>query len=402
MKISKNDDGYRWVIVILCGIMVLAVLGFCSSPKSLLISPICSALGISRGAFSINESVRYITTSVINIFFGVLISKFGYKKLILSGFACLILSTFIYMKSTNVYGFYIGSVFLGAGLSWTTTTMVGAVINKWCPDNQGTIMGAILASNGIGAAVSTQILTPIIYQSGNPFGYRASYRLIIAILIVVACLIAVLFKDKTPSSDKKTNKDSENTDIFKKSYFYISAVCIFFTGMILQSVTGIAAPMLGDVGIDPSFVATVLSVHYVALTLSKFNTGFLTDRIGTKKTSVICFVAGVFAMILLLCSSDSASGRISAMGYGILSTVALPLETIMLPVYAKAISKDNSFNKILGIFVSVNTAGYATGAPVANYCYDILGSYNVYIYICIVLIILSATGMQTALNQAEK
>jgi len=62
----------------------------------------------------------------------VLIAKFGAKKLILAGFASLIASMLIYSQSTNVFGFYIGGIFLGIGLSWTTTTMVGSVINKWC------------------------------------------------------------------------------------------------------------------------------------------------------------------------------------------------------------------------------------------------------------------------------
>ena len=66
------------------------------------------------------------------------------------------------------------------------------------------------------------------------------------------------------------------------------------------------------------------------------------------------------------------------MAYGVLSPFALPLETIMLPIYASEFSEEKSFNKILGIFVSLNTAGYAVGAPVANLCYDITGSYDIF------------------------
>ena len=387
--------------------MVLTVLGFCSSSKSIYISPICEALGISRSAFSLNDSCRYIATSVVNIFFGVLIAKFGAKKLILAGFICLIASMLIYSQSTSVFGFYIGGIFLGIGLSWTTTTMVGAVVNKWCAKNKGTIMGVVLASNGIGAAIAIQILTPFIYDNANPFGYRTAYRLVGVILLVIAVIMMIFFKNEPEEKvfleekAKFKHNDIEHPKTLKKVYFYSSVICIFFTGMILQGVSGIVAPMLSDLGIHSSFVAAVLSVNSLVLTLSKFSIGFMCDRMGVKNTSLICFFAAFLSMVLLLISNPTTAGKFAAMAYGVISPFALPLETIMLPIYANEFSSPNSFNKILGIFVSVNTAGYAVGAPVANLCYDIVGSYNILLYISCILVIFTAVIMRIAINAAH-
>lgn len=199
---NKKFD-YKWVIVGLCFLMVFTALGFCSSSKSLYIKAITNALGISRSAFSINDSCRFITTSVINIFFGSLIAKFGMKKLIGAGFVCLIISSLIYSFATNVFIFYIGGVFLGLGLAWATTTMVGAVVNKWCKEGRGTIMGAILASNGIGAALAIQVVSPIINQEGNIFGYRDAYRLVALILLIVGALVMIFFKENPKGEENK-------------------------------------------------------------------------------------------------------------------------------------------------------------------------------------------------------
>lgn len=412
LKKWQSNPSYRWVIVSISCLMVLTVLGFCSSSKSIYISPICNALGISRSAFSVNDSCRYIATSVVNIFFGALIAKFGAKKLILAGFASLITSMLIYSQSTNVIGFYIGGAFLGIGLSWTTTTMVGSVVNKWCARNKGTIMGAVLASNGIGAAIAIQILTPIIYDSRNVFGYRISYRVVAGILLAVAVIVMIFFKnepdkkdcfeEKSESKQNDKSYDEKHPEILKKAYFYAAAICIFFTGMILQGVSGIVAPMLSDLGLHSSYIATVLSVHSLTLTLSKFCTGFMCDRIGVKKTSLTCFSAAFLSIILLLNSSPTGTGKVVAMAYGVLSPFALPLETIMLPIYAGEFSKGKNFNKILGIFVSVNTAGYAVGAPVANLCYDIMGNYDILLYSSCILIVFTAFIMQLATNKAHK
>ena len=74
----------------------------------------------------------------------------------------------------------------------------------------------------------------------------------------------------------------------------------------------------------------------------------------------------------------------------------------MLPIYAGEFSEEKSFNKILGIFVSLNTAGYAVGAPVANLCYDITGSYDILLYTSCALIIFTALTIQIAINKAHK
>ena len=90
--IKISPQRYRWVIVAASFLMVFVCLGFCSSSKSLYLAAITEALGIKRSLFSINDSCRYIATAVVNLFFGTLCARFGRKRLIAAGFACLIAS----------------------------------------------------------------------------------------------------------------------------------------------------------------------------------------------------------------------------------------------------------------------------------------------------------------------
>ena len=413
-ELQRKKFDYKWVIVGLCFLMVFTALGFCSSSKSLYITAITDALGISRSAFSINDSCRFITTSVINIFFGTLIAKFGAKKLIGAGFICLIVSSLIYSFATNIFVFYIGGVFLGLGMAWTTTTMVGAVVNKWCKEGRGTIMGAILASNGIGAALAIQVVSPIINQPGNPFGYRDAYKLVALILAVVGALVMIFFRnnpkgeENQPTEVHKKKKRGESwegiefSEAVKKAYFFGALICIFFTGMILQGITGISTPHMYDCGLDPAYVAMVLSLHSIALTIFKFLVGFIYDRCGLRIAANISFLTSVVVMLLLSMVTNSVTGKVLAMIYGIFSSLALPLETIMLPIFAGDLFGDKSFNKILGIIASVNTAGYALGAPAANLCYDLLGSYNAALYISSGIMVLVMIGMHFVISAANK
>ena len=107
-------------------------------------------------------------------------------------------------------------------------------------------------------------------------------------------------------------------------------------------------------------------------------------------------------MTALVLVTNSPEGKILAMIYGIFSSLALPLETIMLPIIAGDLFGEKSFSKVLGIIVSANTAGYAVGSPLSNLCYDLTKSYNISIYIGISLILLIMIVMQFIINRANR
>jgi hypothetical protein len=91
-----------------------------------------------------------------------------------------------------------------------------------------------------------------------------------------------------------------------------------------------------------------------------------------------------------------------AMTYGIFSSLALPLETIMLPIYTGDLFGQKSYAKILGIVVAVNVSGYATAAPSVNLCFDLTGSYNLALYICAGIMTLVIIGLHFVITAAKK
>ncbi len=411
----KKKLDYKWVIAALCFIMIFTCLGFCSSTRSLFVKPITSALDIKRGVYAFTDSFRFIAVAVINVFFGVLVSKFGTKKLIGAGFVSLALSMSIYATANKFWQFYIAGILLGIGFSWTTTTMVGCVVNRWCKENKGTVMGAILAANGLGGAVATMLVTKIIESGSGPFAYRKAYWTIAIIIAVVGTIVVLFFKERPKNAPiesgdhnpKKKGRGNSWTGIsysqaVKLPYFYLAAVCIMFTGAILQGITGAAAAQLQDVGISDSYVGLVLSVHSIFLAIFKFATGIIYDKFGLRATINICSITAVIVMLMLAFVTNSPLGRIMAMIYGIFSALALPLETIMLPLYASDLFGDKSFDKVLGVFVSVNSVGYALGSVVINTCYDIFGSYKGVFIACALAMTLIFLILQYVITKAHK
>lgn len=394
---NNTSFKYKWLIVGLCFLMVFTCLGFCSSTKSVFTPAIIEAFegdGMTRSAFAVNDSFRFVTTAVINLFFGFLIARFGYKKLICAGFIALIAAVLVYAVATEVYMFYIGGILLGIGFSWTGTTMVGSVVNRWCPEKRGTVMGFILAANGLGGALAQTIVDAIIRSRANDlFGYRYAYYVVAVILAVVTLIFIVFFRDQpkgydelvpvssAPAKKKRRGRAWEGIPfekVVKTPFFYASVVCVFFTGFVLSGINNVASTHMkvqvfnGD---TTGFVALVLGVHSIALATFKFLSGLLYDKRGLRFTMVLCSVAAMLSMLSLAPMTDSIIGKSLAFFWGIISSLALPLETVIVPIYAADLFGDKSFNQVLGLFVSVNTAGMALGSPTMHAIFDMTGSY---------------------------
>lgn len=409
--IKKNFD-YKWVIIVCCFLMIMITLGFCSSTKSLYLDVVCDNLGIDRSAFSLNDTCRFVANAIVNLFFGALVHKFGTKKLMLGGVVALAGAEVLYATATNVWMFYLGGTLLGIGFSWTGTTMIGCVVNKWCRENRGTIMGAVLAANGVGGAIAIQILSPIIEAGGKQ--YRNAYMISAFAVLAVGVLILIFMREapknydaSTPVHTKKKGRGEPWVGVeFSRAkmmpYFYVALVCIFLTGFCLQGTGGIAKAHMKDVGIDPVYIASVLSFSSLTLACFKFLTGFVYDKLGLRFTSTMCSTTAAIVTFMLAFLNNSPIGMVMALVYSIFKSLALPLETIMLPIYASDLFGERSYEKVLGIFVSVNVTGYALGAPALNLCYDIFGTYKPMLIVCAVVMAMVTLILQFVISKAHK
>ena len=410
----KNTDGKKEksrtvLTVVLCFVMIFCGLGLWAQ-KGLFLAPITDALKISRTAYSFADTCRYITTAIVNIFFGYFVNKYGSKKLIIVAFTALTLAPLCYAFATNVWLFYFGGCLLGLGFSFGSTAIVGYIVNKACRKNKGTIMGAVLCANGVAGAIIALIITPII-ESGV-FGYKKAFYLFAIISVVALLLFIFLYKEPKDAitegevldaQEQKENwKGITYAQALKKKYFYLACVCILLTGLVLTGVISNYAAHLRDRGFNADQISVIAVVSSIALAVFKFLNGFVYDRAGLRVTITIDCVAALLVMVVLYFIVPTGLGFAFGVIYAILGGMALPLETVMLPIYAKDLFGQRAFSKVLGIFVSLNQVGYALGAPLMNMAYDLSGSYNIGLIISAILMAITIIMLQIVITSANK
>lgn len=413
MPIQKKKFEYKWVIFALCFLMNFICLGFCSSNKGMFLTAITDALNIKRSLFAINDSCRFIASAVVNLFFGTLIYKFGVRKMTVVGFAATISAMLIYAVAENVLVFYLGGGLMGIGLAFTSTSMTGSIVRRWFNKDVGKYTGIVFASNGIGAALSSQIISPIIHQPDDPFGYRKAYLLIAAIVAVTGIIVVALLREQPReglcAADVKTVKRKgvswygiDFATARKKHYFYLAAVVVLLTGLCLQGINSAYVAHLQDIGMPSEFVATVISVFALLLTTSKIVVGWMYDRFGLRAVMTACPIAAVAAFVLLSVITPNSTGMVLVFVFCVLYALALPLETLVIPLIVNDLFGSVSYDKMLGIFSAVNYVGYAVGSPLINLSYDVLGSYKYVLMICAVLMLAGYIAFRFVLKEVEK
>ena len=380
MENKQKKFNYVYVIYALAFLMIFVGIGFAGNVRTLFIQPVCDGLNVERDIFSLSESIRFIANALMSFAFGFLLHKIGQRKMIALGFGCLAGAMLIYSYAPIIYIFWIGSVLFGFGASLVTTNMIGSIMNSWGDKNKGTMTGLALSASGIGGAVATQFVSPIIE---NPdLGYRKAYLFCGIVILITGIIIVLFYRNKGDAVKNKKQACDFGwggiafEDALKRPYFYIFIVCIFFTGFVLQAMTGTSTQHMKDVFQDPVYVTNILSSHLLILTALKFLTGFIYDKFGIKVAFSICAVASVMSLMFLAFMQNDLIGKGFAIGYAVVSCIGVPLETIMLPIFASEFFGPKSYDKALGIISGFNVAGYAVGSFVINKICVIAGGYE--------------------------
>ena len=411
-QIRKRRLDYKWVILVLCFMMEFVCLGFCSSNPGLYTDAVTEALHIPRSLYSIGTSIRYIVQVIVGLFFGSLIQKFGLKKLVGVGMFGLSGSIIVRYLTENIWHHYIGCVLWGLGIALAGGTMASTVVRRWFDKDIGKMTGIVMSANGIGGAIAAQIITPLI-ENGETFGYRKAYLLSAVISLAVSVVILIFLRDN-PAADAPPSKAAKKAKgaiwtgipfetVKKKPYFYLSFAMILLTGISMQSVGSISIVYMKDLGMNAGFVATVATVSSLALTFAKFFTGFAYDKKGLGFTLLMCHCCSLVAYVMKANLTNTTFGMVLAMTATILGQLAMPLETVMIPLMSNDLFGSASYAKVLGIFYAANSLGLCLGSPLCDIYRDLTGgSYAACYWFFSALMLAVTIGFQLVIRAAHK
>lgn len=244
--------------------------------------------------------VFFLSFAIFQIPAGILIDKYGPRKVMSVVIIFAVLGSIIFALSNSFYGLLLGRIFMGLGCS---ICLMGALvlITRWANSDQfSKLAGIILALGGIGGLIAT---TPLSYFS-EIYGWRLSFWIAAIITLIVMMLYYFILNDKNEelASDKINEAVSINNLLFilkeRNFKFMIPMSLLSYSSLVV--ILGLwGAPYLKDVhGLDNIERGKILMLMAISWNIGSFVFGSLRSIFGNYKRVVIF---GSIGVIILLC-----------------------------------------------------------------------------------------------------
>lgn len=377
---------YHWVIALVVLIELAVYSGILNNIISLHLIPVTEELGITRGSFSLAFSIRPLVGFFSTLFSGVFFVKFGYRKLA-SIFLLIAAGAFALLGSSqNFFMLALGSAILGLGEGFCTTAAASRMVNTWFHSHQGTILGLVTASTGLGGSLFSVVLSEVI-EAGS---WRSSYYLSAILIGGTAILIALCARNRPGDlgllpfgagklQGKKPRKASRDhwagydpKTVMRKPTFYLMIVVVFFSCFCTYAAFSFVAPHFQDCGMSATDAASVQSIMLLSLAAAKFICGSLSDVLGAKFINMLCMICSTIGLVLL----TMVDGMTMAIIACVFFSVGTVMTTITVPLLSSSLFGYKPQGSIIGIFMALVPASSVIACPIVNMLYDRIGSYN--------------------------
>ena len=387
---------YRWIILG-TGFAILFFNGGSRSALGLMLKPMVEDLEWSRSVLSLGVTAYMLVSAAAMPFVGRLADRYDLRWIMgigaVVGAVGLALMSVI---SSPWQLFLVYGVVFALGNAGMSNPIVSVMIVRWFPNRRGVANSVAVSGNAIGQLVIVGSLA----QSLARFGWRLSYGALgLANLLILAPIVmaAVRSARAAPANtgpaassasavqaDEQAKEGPLLTSVQLWLLLVVYAICGFQDFFVQTHVVAFAL----DTGIGTVVAGYLLALMGVMGLLGVIASGFLADRLGPGRPTLLCFVmrVGIFALVIL--NQDKPSVMIFALLYGFTFLMTAPL-TVM---FSGNIFGTTRLGRVSGTISGVHQVSGGLGALAGALSFDIWGSYDRAFMLMLALSVVATVG----------
>lgn len=387
---KKNPIYYGYVVAAAAGVLQIIMWGLFNTYGVFFI-PMHNEFGWSRAVISGARSFSMLVWGTTSILLGSLNDKYG-PRVIIVVCGCILGVGYFLMSQVNtlwqLYVFY--GIIIGIGIS-ATDVVVLSTVARWFKKKLGMMTGIVKVGTGLGMFIMPLAADGLI----SSYGWRNSYMILgIMGIILVVPISRLLRRDpskiqqrldvekKVLSSDSQVIQPGLPLyDAIRTTRLWITSIMYLTLWFCVNLVLVHLAPHAIDMGISSAKAAGILSSIGAISILGRLVIGFSSDRIGCRKSMIICCTIFVISFSVLLMAREFWMLILFAIIYGFAHG---GYATLISPMVAEQFGL-RSHGAILGIIIFFGTIGGAVGPVFAGYLFDVTSSYQSSFLACITL-----------------
>ncbi len=374
---------YGWWIVLASFITAFYVAGTVFYGFTAFIEPLANEFGWSYTQISLAASLRGLEMGLLAPFVGILVDRFGSRKLLLSGALVLGFGVILLGFTQSLAMFYGAFLLIAFGAGGCTSVVTMTAVANWFDKNVGKAMG--VTASGFGAS---GLIIPLIVWMIAVFGWRMTLIILGIGMWIIGVPAAFVMRNKpemAASGSRIDNTDNGNdlslrqrdderfrfTEILKKKSFLFVNLAEVIRLMALMAVVTHIMPYLSTMNI--SRVGSGLTAAGIPLLSigGRLGFGWLGDIF--EKKYVMAFSFSLMALGMLALCHIKMTGMIYVFlilfsnGFGGIANLR---GALLKEYYGK-----NDFGKYLGVMLGFGACGGIIGPTTAGWVFDMTGSY---------------------------
>ena len=378
-----NPIYYGWWIVLASFTTAFYVAGTIFYGFTAFIEPLANEFGWSYTRISLAASLRGLEMGLLAPFVGILVDRFGSRKLLLSGSLVLGFGIILLGFTQSLAMFYGAFILIAFGAGGCTSVVTMTAVANWFDKNVGKAMGVTVS--GFGAS---GLIIPLIVWMIAVFGWRMTLIILGIGMWIIGIPAAFVMRNKPENaaaasimekSDKRNDlsqrqsddKRFKYTEILKKKSFLFVNLAEVIRLMALMAVVTHIMPYLSTMDISRRSSGLIAAGIPLLSIAGRFGFGWLGDIFEKKYVMAISF--SLMALGMLALCYIKLTGMIYIFlfffsnGFGGIATLR---GALLREYYGK-----NNFGKYLGIMMGFGACGGIIGPTTAGWVFDLTGSY---------------------------
>lgn len=344
---------------------------------------------LTAGALSLSTIVQGVLSPVV----GVLVDRFGPRRVILAGGALLGSAVLLGATVQAPWQLYLYTGVLGAmgivALGWVP---MGVLLSRWFAERRGRALGIAFSGMGVGIFVTGPLAQWLITE----IGWRAaSATLGTGALLILLPLVYLGARDPDARGERAPDREPARApalarsreaprpsaadptlrDALRTREFWALWAAYFLTPLAVFPVATHQVAFAIDLGFAPMLAATVFGLMGLMSSLGRPAFGVAADRFGGPLSATVsfgCTAGGALALLAL----EASSGAAWLVAYAVLFGLGFGARGPIITAMASDRFGGRRFGAIYGALNLGNGLGAAVGPWFGGAVHDLSGSYR--------------------------